>query len=125
MITLTLSNLLLAVCRLEPLTPVPAWAAGEFYSVTCTPDEVSIVCPESSIPPGVQCERGWRILKIDGPLDFGLVGVLAGVLVPLVRAGVSVFTLSTFETDYILVKQTAVLQAVKALEEAGYRINQL
>lgn len=122
MLTLTLSNHLLAVCRLEPGAPAPAWAAGAFYSVTHTPEEVSVVCLESLVPAGVPCERGWRLLKIEGPLDFGLVGVLAGVLTLLAQAGVSVFTLSTFETDYILVKQAAVQRAVEALRAAGYRI---
>lgn len=114
----------MAVCRLAPDGDLPVWAlrAGGFSSVTRTSDEWSVVCSEEVIPPGVQCERGWRILQVAGPLDFGLVGILASIAGPLADAGVSVFVLSTYDTDYVMVKAESVDQAARALEAAGHRV---
>ncbi|MCK5430181.1 MAG: ACT domain-containing protein, partial [Anaerolineales bacterium] len=96
---------LFAVCRLPAQAPSPEWAqSDELLAFTRTRDEFSIVCAEEQIPANVTAERGWRILKVVGPLDFSLVGVLASLAVPLADAGVSIFALSTYDTDYILVK---------------------
>ncbi len=107
-----------AVARLNPSDPVPAW--GELFSVTRTPDELSIVCEARLIPPGTQCQRGWRCLKVEGPLDFSLVGVLASIAGPLARAEVPIFALSTFDTDYILVKEGNLDRALAALQREGH-----
>src|SRR4051812_18016096 len=103
----------LAVCRLDAGAEVPPWAwagagagAGAFVSVTRTRDELSVVAAEADVPEGVQAERGWRALRVAGTLDFGLVGVLASLCVPLAGAGVPVFAVSTFDTDYLLVQDT-------------------
>ena len=110
-----------AICRLDPGAPFPAWAfSGPFVSITRTADELSVVCPEEAVPEGVQCERGWRCLVVSGTLDFALVGVLASLLVPLANAGVSVFAISTFDTDFLLVKQSDVERAAEALLRAGH-----
>src|SRR5262245_27487947 len=111
-----------AVCRLAADTPAPAWAAGEFVSVTRTADELSVVCRADLVPEGVRCERGWRCLRVAGTLDFGMVGVLASLLAPLAAAGVSVFAVSTFDTDYLLVKETTLATAVEALRRAGHTV---
>jgi len=95
---------------------------GDFVSVTGTRDEVSVVCPEDQAPEGATVEAGWRCLKVDGPLDFGLTGVLASLAVPLAEAGVSIFAVSTFDTDYVLVKAEALERAAAALETAGHRV---
>jgi len=112
-----------AVCRLAPDRPVPAWATrGSFYSVTQTADEISIVCPQDAVPADVQVEGGWGILQVEAPLDFALTGVLAALTVPLAQAGVSVFVLSTFDTDYLLVREQDISSAVGALRAEGYQV---
>lgn len=114
----------LAVCQLAPEAPVPAWAAAKaaFCSITRTGEELSIVCPENLVPADVKQEAGWRALKADGPLDFDLTGILASVAGPLAQAGVSLFALSTYNTDYVLVKDNQVTLAVKALQAAGHAV---
>jgi hypothetical protein len=108
-----------AVARLGPGDPMPAWAATEaFASVTRTAEELSIVCRESSVPDGVRAERGWALLKLAGPFPFTATGILASFLAPLARGGIPVFTVSTFDTDYVLVKRSDLGRALDALEEA-------
>ena len=122
-LSLTLMPEPMAVVRLPATAMLPVWAtSASFFSITRTPDELSILCPEENVPEGVQAEWGWRCLRVDGPLDFSLVGVLASLLNPLQEAGVSVFVLSTYDTDYILVKVGQLAQAVGALQAAGYSI---
>jgi hypothetical protein len=112
-----------AVCRLGPDAVVPSWACGgEFVSITRTSDELSIVCPQSVVPNGVQCEGGWRCLRVAGTMDFSLVGVLASLVGPLAEAGVSVFALSTFDTDYLLVKEADFEKMKAVLRQAGQTI---
>ena len=112
----------LAVVRLDPTAAVPAWAAsGELTSVTRTADELSIVCDEASVPPDARAAvRGWRALKVAGPLDFALTGVLASLAVPLADARVSIFALSTYETDVVLVRAADLSRACAALTQAGH-----
>lgn len=113
----------LAVCRLPAGAETPAWLVGEtFASVTRTPGETSIVCRAAAVPEGVRVEAGWRALRVAGPLDFALTGILASLLVPLAAARVAVFALSTFDTDYLLVRDTALGDAVAALVGAGHRV---
>ena len=95
----------LAICRLAPDAEVPAWAwTGEPASVTRTRDELSVVCRMDAVPKDVRAEAGWRCLKVDGPLDFALTGILAALSAPLAAAGISLFAVSTYDTDYLLVK---------------------
>jgi hypothetical protein len=113
----------LAVCRLAADAPFPDWARlGYLLALVRTPDELSVVCEERLVPPEIRAERGWRALQIQGALDFSLVGVLAAILAPLAQAGVSIFTVSTYETDYILVKEGALERAVLSLTQAGYLV---
>jgi hypothetical protein len=115
----------LAVCRLAADRKVPDWAwQGGFASVTRTDDELSIVCASDAVPDGVAHTPGWRAFKVRGPLDFGLVGILAGLSGVLAEAEVSIFALSTHDTDYILVRAHQLDQAVAALEGAGYRVEE-
>jgi GNAT superfamily N-acetyltransferase len=112
-----------AVCRLSPDAPVPAWAAGgPFLSITRTTDELSMVCPERGVPEGIQCEQGWRCLRVAGTLDFSLVGVLSSLLGPLAQAGIGVFAVSTFDTDYLLMKASDFDRAVGVLRRAGHAV---
>ncbi|HEU4883847.1 MAG TPA: ACT domain-containing protein [Longimicrobium sp.] len=113
----------LAVCRLAPDADVPAWAwTGEPASVTRTRDELSIVCAMHAVPHGVRAEGGWRCLKVDGPLDFALTGILAALTALLAAAGIPLFAVSTFDTDYLLVKADTLGRAVEALRGAGHSV---
>jgi hypothetical protein len=110
-----------AVCRFYPDAPLPAWVtAGPFVSTTRTADELSVVCLQDVVPPGVRCERDWCCLRVAGPLDFALIGVLVSLAAPLAEAGVSVFAVSTFDTDYLLVRGPELPRAVEALRSAGH-----
>lgn len=113
----------LAVCRLDPAAPVPAWAAsGELVAITRTAAELSIVCAEHAAPVEVRAERGWRALGIRGPLDFSLTGILLSCLQPLAAVGISIFAISTFDTDYVLVKEESLAPAAAALRAAGHEV---
>jgi len=108
-----------AIARLAPGVSFPEWAASEvFCSLTRTRDELSVVCPEGAVPGGVRSEGGWALVRLEGPFPFTAVGVLSSVLAPLARAGVSIVAVSTFDTDYVLVKQENLGRAVEALERA-------
>jgi len=113
-----------AISRLAPSAPLPGWATqGTFYSVTRTYDELSIVAEESFIPAGTLSENGWRVLKVQGPFVLSEVGVLAALAAPLAAARVSLFVVSTFETDYLLVTQEQLASAIAALDGAGHSIH--
>ena len=112
-----------AVARLPSDAPAPDWAAGDgFHSLTRTAQELSIVCPESAVPEHVRSEAGFRALRVAGPLDFQLVGILLSLAQPLAEAGVSIFTLSTFDTDYVLVREEHLERALAALGGAGHEV---
>lgn len=113
----------LAVCRLGPGSEIPAWAtAAPFFSVTRTTDELSVVCLEENVPERVVCERGWRALKLEGPFEFGMTGVLASVAGPLAECEVSILAIATYETDYVLVRQSQLDLAARTLRERGHKI---
>jgi hypothetical protein len=112
-----------AVCRLPAGSPLPEWALNGFFSgVVRTADELSVVCPVDRVPRGVLAEIGWRCLQVLGPLDFALIGVLASLARTLAEAGVSIFVISTYDTDYLLVKETDYARAAQALCKGGYRL---
>jgi len=114
-----------AICQLAPGAPLPPWALeGPFCSVTRTPDELSIVCAESAVPPDAVADRGWRLLSVRGRMDLTLVGVLAGLAGTLARAGISVFALSTYDTDHLLVRVDDLDVATRALVAAGYGVGE-
>jgi hypothetical protein len=113
---LTLLGERFAVCRLPPAEAIPMWAAGgPFVSISRTADELSIVCLEKHAPNDVQAERGWRCLKVEGPIPFEVTGVAAALTAPLAAAGISLFLVSTYDTDYLLVKEPLLEQAMAAL----------
>ena len=114
-----------AVARLEPAAPIPAWATqGALWSVTRTAEELSVVCAAADVPDGVTAERGWRALRVVGRLDFALTGVLASLAVPLAAAGVSIFAVSTYDTDYLLVPESRLTEAVSSLCAAGHEVHE-
>jgi hypothetical protein len=111
-----------AVTKLGMTSPTPEWATrGIFTSITRTPDELSIVCPEEYVPADVPSERGWRCLRVAGRLDFSMVGTLAALLNPLAQAKITVFVLSTFDTDYLFVRGEDFAVSLQALGRTGHR----
>ena len=122
-LTLRVQNETFAICRLDSKAPVPGWAtSGRFVSITRTSDELSIVCPQHHVPPGTQHEPDWACLQVEGPLDFALTGILAGLTAALARAGISLFAVSTYETDYLLVQRSALEDGIKTLRQEGYQV---
>ncbi len=114
-----------AVCRLNKNEQIPDWAlSNSFYSIVKTEDELSIVCLENSVPNNVKQERDWRVLKIEGPLDFSLIGILSKISSILAKEKISIFAISTYDTDYILVKNAEIENAIKALSNEEYNIIQ-
>ncbi len=112
-----------AVCRLGADAPLPAWAAaGPFVSLTRTDAELSVVCPQERVPAEVRSEPDWRCLRVKGPLGFGMTGILASLAGPLAGSGVSIFVVSTYDTDYLMVQARDLERAVSALERAGHAL---
>ena len=115
---------LYAVVRLEPDAELPDWVrGGHFWSATRSESELSIVCCEEDVPTDASAERGWCALELAGPLDFSLTGVVAALVTPLAEAAVPIFVLSTFETDYLLVRERDLERSVDALAEAGHSVD--
>lgn len=112
-----------AVAQLPAHAPLPAWwpAHGRRHA-SWTDDELSLVCEEAHVPDNIRCQRGWRMFKLQGPFDFALTGILKAVLDPLAAAGVGIFALSTYDTDYVLVQAHQLEVAVEALRGAGHRL---
>ena len=116
----------LSVCRMPADSPWPTPPTGSsFYSVTRTDSEMSVVCREDSAPAGehVRVEPDWRALEVAGPLDFAMVGVMAALTAPLADVDVSVFVVSTYDTDYVLVHAAALERAIEALRGAGHAVH--
>ncbi len=112
-----------AVARLGPNEAVPAWARDEpLTSITHTAAELSIICSADQVPAGVRQESGFRALCVRGPLEFGAVGVLLALAGPLAAAGIPILAISTFDTDYVLVRDADLTRAAGALERAGHRL---
>ena len=111
------------VAKLAPNSAAPENAlCGEFFSVTRTEEELSVVCAQDMDFACESREPDWRILKIEGPLDFSLIGILSKISTILADDKISIFAVSTYNTDYILVKSKDLDNAVLALEKSGYEI---
>lgn len=111
------------VCRLNNNSKIPEWGAkGEFSSITRTEDELSIVCLQNNIPEGIQCEKSWKVFKIEGPLDFSLIGILSAISSLMAEKGISIFAISTYDTDYILIKDKDLNKAIEVLSNDKYEI---
>ncbi len=124
-LTIIIYQKMYAVCRLEPEAAVPAWAnGGRFLSITRTANELSIVCEEEMVPNDAHVERNRRLMQIEGTLAFTLTGVLASVALPLAKAELSIFAISTYDTDYLLIADEDLQKAAEMLEAAGHTIRQ-
>jgi hypothetical protein len=112
-----------AVCKLGSRAGVQPWMqAGPIFSITRTPDELSVVCRQDAVPEEVEHEAGWRCICVAGVVPFSAVGVLASLTAPLAAERISVFAVSTFNTDYLFVKNQDYDRAVSALRRAGHSI---
>jgi hypothetical protein len=120
---LTLVRLDLVICRLAARATTPDWLQeSSWYSITRTPEEVSIVCAADAVPPEVDASGPWAAMRVRGTLDFSLVGVLASIVVPLADAEIPVFVISTYDTDHVLVAKESLPSACDALVQAGHRV---
>ncbi|HWK26550.1 MAG TPA: ACT domain-containing protein [Solirubrobacter sp.] len=114
----------LAICRLPASDRVPSWALElheGFVSITRTPGELSIVCPQEAVPPDTQVEEDWRALALPGPIPFEVTGVLSALAAPLAAAGIPIFAISTYDTDHVLVRQPDLERALRILEAGPSR----
>ena len=93
-----------------------------FFAITRTKDELSIVLPEKTADVSWRTDTGWRMLKVEGPLDFDIVGVVATLSAPLAEAGIPIFVISTFDTDYLLIKKKMLEKTIETLESHGHTI---
>jgi protein-tyrosine phosphatase len=113
-----------AICKLVSGSPIPQWATqSNWFSITRTADELSIVCRQDQVPEGIISEKEWRCLRVAGAMPFSVVGVLASLTTPLAAAGISLFAISTFNTDYLLMKASDFEKAIIVLQAAGHDIN--
>lgn len=116
----------LALCRLSPSDAIPEWTAlaRTFLTISRTPTELSIVADEAIVPPTVDAQRGFRALRVDGPLPLDLVGIFSAIAGPLADADVPIFPIATYDTDYVLVTEGNFQRAVTALEAAGHLVDE-
>jgi hypothetical protein len=113
----------LAVCQLPGDAPAPEWAlAGAFFCLTRAGDELSIVCEAARVPEGVRTERDWVAMKLEGPFPFSMTGILASFVQPLAEAKIPIFAVSTYDTDYVLIKRERIGEAVDVLRKAGHEL---
>ena len=114
------------VARLGPADPLPAWASAStaFSAVVRTPTELSILTTEDAIPQDAPAECGYRAFRVRGSLPFDLVGIFASLAQPLAEASLAIFALSTFDTDYVLVKEAELARAREVLEQAGHTVSE-
>jgi hypothetical protein len=116
----------LAICRLPPDADLPAWATapGSFVTISRTGQELSITTAQRLVPAGVRCERDYRALRVRGTLPPDLIGILLAIAEPLARADLAIFAISTFDTDYVLVKAVDLPAALAALRAAGHDLGE-
>jgi hypothetical protein len=112
-----------AICSMKRDSPLPEWAtSSDFFSITRTYDELSIVCPQDKVPAGVDINKNWSCMKVQGPLGFSITGILASISTPLAGEGISVFVFSSYDTDHIMVKQYELEKAIEVLQKAGHTV---
>ncbi len=110
-----------AIFKLKPGAPLPtAVLQSAVYSITKTEDELSVLCEQSLVPQDTPCESDWKAFRVVGTLDFSLTGILAAIATPLAQNKISIFAISTFDTDYVLVKSHTWEQTVQTLRKAGF-----
>jgi hypothetical protein len=122
-LTLSILRHRFAICKLNPDVKVPDWAIrGDFFSISRTPEELSIICQEDDVPLKVTSKREWRGIKIEGPFHFNEIGILDAITSPIARAKISLLTVSTFDTDYVFIQDSQFEEALLILAESGHQI---
>lgn len=122
--SLTLLEGVFAICRLDKESPLPDWGlGGRFFSISRTPDELSVVCEQSSVPEGVDREAGWCCLKVESPFDFDLSGIIQSIAALLAGEGTTMFMVATRDSDYLLIKQPDLESTIALLKRAGHRVD--
>ena len=123
-LTLTVLSSPFALCRLAAAEPVPEWTAlaRTFLTISRSATELSIVADETAVPAQMRAERGYRAIRVDGPLPLDLVGIVAALASPLAEAGVPIFPIATYDTDYVLVRGDVLARAVTILGGAGHNV---
>jgi uncharacterized protein len=123
-LSLTLLTAPLALCRFAATDAIPEWtsSARTFLSISRTPTELSIIADDAAVPASVEAQRGYRALRVNGPLPLDLIGIFARLAGPLASADVPIFPIATYDTDYVLVAEQWLAKAVATLEAAGHRI---
>lgn len=123
-LNLIILNETYAICRFKADSDFPDWISdSEFYSLTKTKDELSLVCQQNdSLSQAIEINKDWRIIKVSGPLDFSLTGIIAEISGILAENKIPVFTISTYQTDYFLVKGQDINKAIDSLKYSGYDI---
>lgn len=110
-----------AVCKLDDIHHIDLY--GDFVFLSKTDAELSLVCAEEKIPASAtKADRDWKLLRIEGELEFSMVGVIAKISAILAAEEVSIFVVSTFDTDYIMVKRESFHKAKTALQKSGYTV---
>jgi hypothetical protein len=114
----------LAICRLDAGASVPGWTerSGGFLTISRTTEELSITAVQRAVPTDLPCERDYRAIRVRGPLPLNLIGIVAAIADPLAEVGLSIFAISTYDTDYVLIKARDLDAALGALERAGHQI---
>ncbi len=124
-LTLSVFPQLFAICKLHPDGYIPHWALlGDFVSLTHTPDELSIICPQENVPVDFKAARNWRCIRVEGPFDFSVSGVHASLAVPLAEDHISVLAVATHDTDHILMQAEDLDQAIQVLKKAGHTFHE-
>lgn len=118
-LTLSILPEKLGICHLAANSPIPSWAtSGEFFSITRTDRELSIVYPQEKIPGGVLFEKDWRAFKVESIVDgIHVVGIIASLSKPLAEGNINIFNISTYETNYILLEEKNLEKAKRVLDD--------
>lgn len=112
-----------AVCQLHPDGHIPYWALlGDFVSLTRASGELSIVCLQKHVPQEIKAERGWRCVKAEGPFPLSLAGIQASLTVPLAEANISILSIATYDSNFLLIKEENLEDAVQVLKQAGHKL---
>jgi len=115
----------LSIAQISADSELPRWALeSDFFAITRTDGELSIVCKSIHVPGEVKSDTGWRAIRLHGPFEFSLTGILSGLLNPLAAEKISIFAISTYSTDYVLVKSAQVESAVAVLKADGYQFEE-
>ena len=113
-----------AICRMDKNAPVPGWAVGgEFWSISRTPDELSVVCPQRSVPAGVDHDDWWKCLKVESPFEFDLAGMISSMAAPLAETEVDLFVVATQDSDFLMVRGSDLERATGELARAGFSLD--